>query len=256
MPLRCDKPLRADPVRRDEVIRSRLQFLTMPIGTYRCEVRPWHTFTRPDGSSHTLTSKYVIGDPALWHPLLDELAAEIEATRRRCEQRLRDEPCPAGWDEARWVNYIMGPVQKLPKPEFFADGDRVQEYVCEVCGARYIGLTRRHNRQRYAVCSNRCDDARINAVKRQYRRDNPPTAEVHNAARAQHRAAARAGRTCEHCGVPIEAARATKRYCSDICRVRAYRGKPSSISAIVEKPDVVKLRRPARRGIIMARPTR
>ena len=34
---------------------------------------------------------------------------------------------------------------------------------------------------------------------------------------------ARAGRTCQHCGKAIEAARSTRRFCSDICRVKAHR---------------------------------
>ncbi len=207
-------------MRRDEVLLIwGWQLQTMPIGTYRCEDRPWLTLTFKDGNEQ-LTHEYAVGDPALWQPLLDELAAEIEATRQRCEQRLRDEPRLKGWDEANWVQDIMRPVQKLPKLEFRADGDRAQEYVCEVCGVRYIGVKLRANAAR--VCSNRCSRARSDAMKRQYRRDNPLDYD-RNGARAERRAQARAGRVCGHCGAPIEAARATKRYCSDICRVRAYR---------------------------------
>jgi hypothetical protein len=37
------------------------------------------------------------------------------------------------------------------------------------------------------------------------------------------RAAARSGRSCEGCGEPLKAARATKRFCSVRCRVAAHR---------------------------------
>ncbi len=178
---------------------------------------------------HATHHEYVIGDPALWQPLLDELAAEIdklalgiEEERQRREQAVRALP-----QIARSMGPLPG-LPKLPELEFRADGDRVQEYVCEVCGVRYIGGVKlRANEAR--VCSNRCWHARSDAMKRQYRRDHPLDYD-RNGARAERRAAARAGRTCGHCGMPIEAARATKRYCSDICRVRAYRAvKPRII---------------------------
>jgi hypothetical protein len=44
-----------------------------------------------------------------------------------------------------------------------------------------------------------------------------------HARRTAQRAEARAGRQCEHCGVAIAATRSPRRFCSDICRVKAYR---------------------------------
>jgi hypothetical protein len=60
-------------------------------------------------------------------------------------------------------------------------------------------------------------------VYQHWRLINPRDPLTVNTARARSRAQARANRQCEHCGKPIEAARSTKRFCSDLCRVRAYR---------------------------------
>jgi hypothetical protein len=43
------------------------------------------------------------------------------------------------------------------------------------------------------------------------------------AARSEARAKARAGRTCLHCGKPIEAQRSTRQYCNNAHRIAAYR---------------------------------
>ena len=43
------------------------------------------------------------------------------------------------------------------------------------------------------------------------------------AARSQARAEARTGRTCLHCGEPIEARRSTRQYCNATCRIAAHR---------------------------------
>jgi hypothetical protein len=51
-----------------------------------------------------------------------------------------------------------------------------------------------------------------------------------NRARDARRAAARAGRVCERCGTPIDAARSTKRFCSDTCRACAHRERPRQVS--------------------------
>jgi hypothetical protein len=44
----------------------------------------------------------------------------------------------------------------------------------------------------------------------------------HRRARAQQSAESRAERTCEHCGLAIEVTRSTRRFCSDLCRIRAH----------------------------------
>jgi hypothetical protein len=56
-----------------------------------------------------------------------------------------------------------------------------------------------------------------------YDRDHPGYNDAQHYARNQHRAAARANLTCQHCGDPITATRADARYCSDGCRQAAYR---------------------------------
>jgi hypothetical protein len=56
------------------------------------------------------------------------------------------------------------------------------------------------------------------------------------AARSEARAAARAGRTCQHCGKPIEAQRSTRRYCSDHCRVTAHRAQHQLLHSAPRTP--------------------
>ncbi len=78
-------------------------------------------------------------------------------------------------------------------------------------------------RSRHRVCSNHCEHERRAMLRRQRRRDNPPPSWQAHAARTAQRAATREGRQCAHCGVPIEAARSTRRFCSNVCRVKAHR---------------------------------
>jgi hypothetical protein len=205
------RPLRSEPVRREEVLITECDWrlLTMPIGTFRLEERPttW-------GIGHQL-----VGDAALWQSLLDELAvalaAEIESRRRSREELLRQDP-----SFARFMSNRPPPV--CPKPEFYVGSGnwRPREYVCEHCARRYLGGALRGN-HRVCVCSNRCAHARRNAQQRRWRDEIGCWND--NVKRTARRAEARAGRACEHCGVPIAAARSTKRFCSAICRVRHHR---------------------------------
>jgi hypothetical protein len=72
----------------------------------------------------------------------------------------------------------------------------------------------------------------VHVRSRQYRRlkcaDCTKTAEASRRRRAlgrrsQKRAEMRQWRRCQQCGEPIEAKRSTRRFCSDLCRVRAHR---------------------------------
>jgi len=211
------RPLRTCPVRRDEVlIGRRWRLLAMPIGTWTSETRPW--FTGHDGRQHT--QEFIVGNPTLWQPFLDGLTAEIAEAAQRRVLTLREHP-----DFAQF----MAPPPQLPKPEFSASA--VREYVCEHCGRRYLRLKLRGN-ERVCICSNHCERARQKARQRQWREDHPARLQGYhrrlNALRAERRADARASRVCEHCGAPIEAARATKRYCSGICRMRAHRERAAA----------------------------
>jgi hypothetical protein len=173
-----DRPLRGEPVRRDEVSISGRRLETMPIATWRFEERQG----QPRGLSYT--ARLLVGDAELWHALLDEIGIRVT-------------------------------------PEFSVWEAR--EYVCEYCGVRYLGL-KRGGDHRVRVCSNECARRRRNAKQRLWRQQRGPSDyQLINAARASMRAEARAGRSCARCGIPIKAARSTKRFCSDVCRVRAHR---------------------------------
>jgi endogenous inhibitor of DNA gyrase (YacG/DUF329 family) len=178
---------RLTAVRREEVfIRRFFELVTMPADTYR--------------RIETATGSKLVGDPGLWQPLLDALAAQID---------------PYGPGR---------PWLQVPKPEFWPS--QAIEAVCSQCGIRYLGL---HRMQRYfPVCSNNCAQLLENEKQRARRRANPPDYTKVNAARTERRAAGRAGLVCEHCGQSFEAARSTRRFCSDICRVRWHRAKPQA----------------------------
>jgi endogenous inhibitor of DNA gyrase (YacG/DUF329 family) len=46
-----------------------------------------------------------------------------------------------------------------------------------------------------------------------------------NRKRAEQRRAVREGRFCDHCGTSLTALRASRRFCSDRCRIAAFRGQ-------------------------------
>lgn len=117
------RPLRSAPVRREEVLvhPGRWQLLTMPLATYTCLE-----------SDERYVYRYLVGDPALWADVLNEIAAEhAAATARR--QRMYEWALSNGWRPA------AGLSQPLPldvEPRF--DASHACEYVCEVCGAGYL----------------------------------------------------------------------------------------------------------------------
>jgi len=188
------RPLRREPVRREEVRVYRRMIgdgipqwrVTMPPGTYRLEERGKHR------------SQYIVGDPALWQPLMDELAAQYAAQHEYWRQR-----------------GFPGPQQRLPSLEIaFLMGF---EYTCEQCGTRFLAYKLADNMLR--LCSDKCGRGRTAAQQRAWREANPSQ---YHRERDQQRAEASARHTCEHCGVAIEGARPTRRFCSDLCRIRAH----------------------------------
>jgi ferredoxin len=209
-----DRPLRTEPVRRDELLINPLYacpIRTMPLGTWRRVERLEAIDTPPENA--TVALPYAVADPALWRPVLDELAAAADEMRQSIEAIVHERPALAA---------VVHMPEPEPLPEFFL-GEKVLEYRCEECGAWTLGIIWR---RRLRLCSDRCAEAYRRRVYHDWRLLNPRDPETVNPTRAKRRAAARAGRTCEHCGKPIDAARATKRFCSDICRVRAHRTDP------------------------------
>jgi hypothetical protein len=96
----------------------------------------------------------------------------------------------------------------------------MDEYTCEQCGARFLAYKLADNMVR--LCSDK--RGRTAAQQRAWREANPRQDyfRQYHRKRDERRAEARADRHCKHCGVPIEAARPTRRFCSDLCRIRAH----------------------------------
>jgi endogenous inhibitor of DNA gyrase (YacG/DUF329 family) len=84
--------------------------------------------------------------------------------------------------------------------------------TCPHCGRKFFGIYRSTDR----YCSDRCVET-VHSQARAMR------SQRQSQATSQARAAARAALTCETCGEPIEAQRATMRFCSTKCRVAAHR---------------------------------
>jgi hypothetical protein len=195
-----NRPLRNEPVRRDEV-RVYRKFnrggdpewlVTMPPGTYRLEDRGKY-------------SRCFVGDQTLWQPLMDGLTAQYAAEHERWRRRglaVLSQPRPLPSLE---IVFLMG-----------------FEYECEHCGAGFLAYKLAINVVR--LCSNKCERERAAAQQRAWREANPREDyyRQYYSKRDQRRTEARADRRCEHCGVAIEAARSTKRFCSGRCRIRAH----------------------------------
>ena len=198
-----DRPLRFEQVRRDELLvdpRYVCLIRTMPLGT-------WRRVERKQESEDEDPIPYAVAGADLWRPVLDELAAAAEQQRRDLEATAREHP--------EFASLVRTP-EAPTLPEFFL-GENVLEFACHECGEWALGIIWR---RRVHVCSDSCSEAHRKRVYQDWRDFNPRDPETVNATRAKRRAEARAGRKCEHCGKPIDAARATKRFCSDIYRGR------------------------------------
>ena len=185
-----------DPILDRRLRREPVRRDEVLIGERGLETMPVATwqFEERQGQAHgrSYTARLLVGHPELWHALLDEIGTRVT-------------------------------------PEFSMGVAR--EYVCEYCGARYLGL-KRGGDHRVRVCSNECARRRYNANQRLWRqRRGRPDYQLINAGRTARRAEARAGRVCARCGIPIKGARSTRRFCSSICRVRAHRGKARGVAA-------------------------
>jgi hypothetical protein len=155
------RPLRAERVRRNEIlIGPRYELLTMPLATWHAEER---SLPFLDGTGDYI-ERWLVGAPALWQPVLDELAAEI--TANLAEQRRFD-------DELSLSNphtaAFFGVARRfaVPRPEFRENAAR--EYSCDYCGAIYLGVKLREQ-QRICLCSNACARARRAGFQRRRRR--------------------------------------------------------------------------------------
>jgi hypothetical protein len=118
-------------------------------------------------------------------PLVAELTAQWK--EHRDEKRRRFPLWQHGWSPPpKMPGVVLGPSE-----------------VCTVCGRQFVVVE--HPRRGAIVCSDTCS-------KISWQRP-----------RADRRREARTGTKCLSCGVELDSKRSTRRYCSDRCRVAAYR---------------------------------
>ena len=183
--------------------------LTMPLGTFRLET--------PKGEKYG----YYVGVPHLWHSMIQQLASEYLAQYRAAlgkHEKLLTHAAANQPELVGTINEMRPNLRHVPRPEIF--DPLACEYECEYCSRRF--LSHRIHGNGVRLCSNECEYVRSNQMRRKRREENPPDYLAINAARVMKRAEARAGGMCYYCGIAIKAARSTKRFCSDICRIRAH----------------------------------
>jgi hypothetical protein len=180
---------RTKPVTRDEI---RFRY-------WKLEAMPADAFHEREGEWRT----EMVPIPELWRPLLRKLKREhkayIEGPWKELVAHYESVGVGAGkpWDPP-----------SLPKYVYESD-----ERACHHCFKDFYRIGS-HGRYCSDICAKEAArPARQRRIEKQTR------------IKTQKRAATRAGRECLTCGVPMEAARATKRYCSDRCRVAAHRNK-------------------------------
>ena len=154
--------------------------------------------------------------PEVWQPLLALLQEQADANHQReLAQR------------AAFVNAALASPEGSPLRAGLAfliqDGPPERVIVHAPCHFRKDSLRWCRHCPKFFLgdCRARyCSEACLRAVKaRKAARRNRKAA----AARAVARRAARGGRVCPVCGVPLEAKRSTARYCSARCRVAWHR---------------------------------
>ncbi len=120
---------------------------------------------------------------------------------------------------------IDRPVAALVEPLLakyqFPEDDNNEVLRCPCCKREYVVFN--HAGRFRGCCSERCERRRKNAGRVR--------------ALSERRAEARAGRLCNHCGGPIDAARSTKRFCSPRCRVAAFRARLTVSAASSEAAE-------------------
>ena len=158
-----------------------------PITRDEVRVDYYEVRTLPGGSFHRDTGQPIA---RLWQPLLDQL-------RRQEREWWESGPAtdPEWWGEFKSRVAVATPDRRT---------------TCVHCGRRFYY----HYRYRSQWCSDLCA-----------RKARAPRIVAAVKARSEARAKARAGRTCETCGKPIKAQRATRQYCSVRCRVTAFRAR-------------------------------
>jgi hypothetical protein len=191
--------VRRRPVSRDEVRIVGDHVRTMPTDSVR-QVKVDDKYSRLEPIER------------LWNPLIGELTKELadwlaspdgqewQASRREAKAK----------NPGQWV---MSGLSLTPEPPRIP-WPRSRPRTCRHCARRFYSVLKLYSVQHY--CSDTC-----------IRQANAPARAMTVAAmvnkRSEARAKARAGRTCAACGEPIDAQRATKRYCSTRCRMRGHR---------------------------------
>jgi hypothetical protein len=180
--------MRCTPVRRDEIRFNGSRITTLPLDSLRAD--KW-------GRLDSI--------PRLWAPLVRSLN---RAQKRDWDSRaaVREAASGAG---------ISG--FKPPRPIIIPQPYQAGLCTCQQCGAEFYRAWRGSRR----YCSDNCAHEADRIHRAQHNADMVRE-------RSEARAAARSGQTCIVCGEPLEAARSTKRTCSDRCRTAAHRLAKSS----------------------------
>lgn len=189
--------MRVEPVRRDEVRLNGAAIATLPADA--CRRRQFWEVYPPKAWWEAI--------PELFAPLVEELRLQHEAEQAKREAERAANPALAEMADAmRGALLSMGIGQRSPSrlPRMPRPVGMDSRY-CHHCGREFFNAAYVHG----SCCSDICMRARTR------RRKAERLAEL--------RREARDDRLCEHCGDPLEAARSTRRFCSDVCRVKAHR---------------------------------
>jgi hypothetical protein len=177
--------MRRNPVRRDEISFNGSRITTLPPDSLRAD--KW-------GRLDSI--------PRLWVPLVRSL--------NRTQKRDWDSRAAMRETASRAGIRGFQPPRSITIPQPYQAG--LGPCTCEQCGREFYRA--KHGSRRY--CSDDCAAAAGRAHRAQHN-----TEMVRE--RSEARTAARSGQTCIICGEPLEAARSTRRTCSDRCRTAAHR---------------------------------
>jgi endogenous inhibitor of DNA gyrase (YacG/DUF329 family) len=129
-----------------------------------------------------------------------------ETVRRLWTPLLRSLNRAEGKKTEEWNAKYAAKLGPLGKPKPIACPRPEYKRECWHCNRKFFRSSR-IGKSRF--CSDRCASL-VRSAK-------------HSRAKSAERALARAGRTCENCGAPLQAQRSTRRFCSSYCRVTAHR---------------------------------
>jgi hypothetical protein len=164
--------------------------------------RHWWHFKAVPANALVKDGWHLAPAPELWVPLMDQLRREHKEYIEGEHKRSSDD----------WESIGLGRPPVPDPPVLPNDISFYRSHTCDLCGRKFHRLEKYYGR----YCSDACaEEIAQEGMKRRISRQT--------AAKSKKRAEARADRVCQSCGESIEAARSSKRYCSDRSRVAAHR---------------------------------